>query len=314
MTDYLLIQKKRGDEGCDGFKIVFNLYTQENVNVPHKFEMSSEMEKMISQTSFKPGKHNKILIHGFQDSALDAGFQLIKNNYLEHNDYNVWIFDWSVVAAGPPMNYESVVKRMEATGACMAKFVKEIIKAGTKDIHLIGHSLGAHMTGYIAENLNLIIRKDYKVARITGLDPAFPLFRVGQKQSRVLSKDDADFVDILHTNGQFFGQTEAIGHVDFYLNGGFNQPLCNQFGNVCNHMSAMTYFAESIKTKASAKFEYKGFYGYPCPNIDEYIAGNWPFKKPDTLMGEYVDKDTRGTYIVMTNAKEPYGRGKELYE
>ena len=47
----------------------------------------------------------------------------------------------------------------------------------------------------------------------------------------LLNKDDADFVDILHTGGgtdpDDRGIFDPIGHVDFYANGGNHQPGCN---------------------------------------------------------------------------------------
>ena len=55
------------------------------------------------------------------------------------------------------------------------------------------------------------------------------MFPTNQAES-LLTKNDADFVDIVHTNGGTDPDDRAIfdplGHVDFYANGGHHQPGC----------------------------------------------------------------------------------------
>ena len=68
------------------------------------------------------------------------------------------------------------------------------------------------------------------LSRITGLDPAGPLFE-GYTSNVRLDKTDADFVDVIHSNGDSLiigglGAWEPIGHVDFYPNGGKAQRGC----------------------------------------------------------------------------------------
>lgn len=120
---------------------------------------------------------------------------------------------------------------------------------GVDDIHVIGFSLGAQVANYIANVL-----KPYLLPRITGLDPALPLFMTSNKQHK-LDPSDARFVDVYHCNvrcsrryfypGNMFcscqkfikifslnsqglmqGQIERTGSVDFYMNGGVYQPGC----------------------------------------------------------------------------------------
>ena len=65
---------------------------------------------------------------------------------------------------------------------------------------------------------------------ILGLDPAGPLFE-GYDPGVRLDKTDADYVDVIHSNGDSlivggFGTWEPLGHVDFYPNGGRAQRGC----------------------------------------------------------------------------------------
>ena len=63
------------------------------------------------------------------------------------------------------------------------------------------------------------------------MDPAEPEYLDHPKRVR-LDKDDADFVDVVHTNGAPImsggvGMLLACGDVDFYVNGGETQPGCS---------------------------------------------------------------------------------------
>lgn len=63
------------------------------------------------------------------------------------------------------------------------------------------------------------------------MDPAQPLFENLDKAVRI-DTSDADFVDVIHSNAKptipfiGFGMMRPVGHVDFYMNGGADQPGC----------------------------------------------------------------------------------------
>ena len=140
-----------------------------------------------------------------------------------------------------------------------------------KDVHLIGHSLGAQVCGFAGQGLD-------KVGRITGLDPAGPSFDGLPKEAR-LDKTDADFVDVIHTDSKPFipyfglGTLQAVGHIDFYPNGGKDQPNCDKEratgtirGRLCNHIRALEYFIASINAK-NVPLAHK------CTNYDTFTRG-----------------------------------------
>lgn len=91
--------------------------------------------------------------------------------------------------------------------------------------HFTGHSLGSQLTGFIGKAFYKLTGK--KIGRITALDPAGPAFDNSEVNcdSR-LCENDAEFVDVIHTDIQLYGYTSPMGHVDFYPNGGRHQPGC----------------------------------------------------------------------------------------
>ncbi|OXU27375.1 hypothetical protein TSAR_013817 [Trichomalopsis sarcophagae] len=130
-----------------------------------------------------------------------------------------------------------------------------------------------------------------------------PLFVTVGKDEK-LDASDAEFVDVFHTNAFVQGKIEPSGHVDFYMNGGVNQPGCwekrNPFG--CNHHRAAMYFAESINSQL-------GFWGWPCPGFLAYLLGLCPPRFPAILAGEPVNRNYRGFFLVKTKAKSPFAEG-----
>jgi len=157
-----------------------------------------------------------------------------------------------------------------------------------EDVHLIGHSLGAHTAGYAGERIP-------NLGRITGLDPAEPYFQ-GMGEAVRLDPSDANFVDVIHTDARSFflleipgyGMSQACGHVDFYPNNGKEQPGCalSQEGTslipltlikdgieeasrvllACNHVRAIKLFTDSINGKCP-------YVAHRCPSFQHFMAG-----------------------------------------
>lgn len=86
----------------------------------------------------------------------------------------------------------------------------------------------------------------YKMHQIlsTGLDPSASQW--GSNSHR-LRASDARYVEVIHTDGDGLGANglgTALGHVDFFANGGGNQPGCVLHS--CNHNRAWQLFAATL--------------------------------------------------------------------
>lgn len=86
----------------------------------------------------------------------------------------------------------------------------------------VGHSLGAHICGMVSNHLTT------KQHKIIGLDPARPLIEQHASRDYRLTRDDADNVQIIHTNAGTLGQQSLTGSLDLCINGGSLQPFCRR--------------------------------------------------------------------------------------
>ncbi|NXN23139.1 LIPR3 protein, partial [Nycticryphes semicollaris] len=141
-------------------------------------------------------------------------------------DVNCILTDWRGGSSGL---YTDAVNNVRIVGAELVYLVNLLEKDygySPANIHFIGHSLGAHAAGEAG-------RRKPGIGRITGLDPAGPLFQYTPTMVR-LDPSDAKFVDVIHTHaGHLFfdfapGILQTCGHLDFYPNGGKKMPGCHQ--------------------------------------------------------------------------------------
>lgn len=92
-----------------------------------------------------------------------------------------------------------------------------------KNVILIGHSLGGQITGWVGKRFRKLTKNT--LPRIIALDPAGPLFSSRPEDKR-LNKNDADIVMVLHSDGGKLGFGSRCGSIDFFPNGGSDQPGC----------------------------------------------------------------------------------------
>lgn len=116
--------------------------------------------------------------------------------------------------------------------------------ADPSKVELIANSLGAQVCGFAGQAFQHL--SSVSIGRITALDAALPLFAdVGDEER--LSKDDAELVVAIHTDGGVNGFLNPIGDIDFFPNGGKRvQPACVILDVLCKwqlvFLMNFTYF------------------------------------------------------------------------
>ncbi|XP_015116860.1 phospholipase A1 [Diachasma alloeum] len=303
-------------------RVKFLVHTR-NSKVPYRLYAEDDQFE-IALSSFKPEMKTVFIVHGFLADGAESWIQEMAEAYLAFEDVNVIAVDWSQYSN--ILNYYKAVVNAKNAARAIVKFLQLAVASypETKnwgEIHLIGHSLGAHVSGMAAEAFKEIVSR-WKIVRITGLDPAQPCFAASGLSLR---KTDAPFVDIIHTNGKLLagmglGLRDPIGHVDFYANGGQRQPGCWREGSkwdrpraeimeaVCSHQRSYDYFTESLRL-AAEKMNNK-FWGHEwdqSPLNASKLVGKDCSSDDCVEMGINADKyERRGTFFVSTGNNNPY--------
>ncbi|XP_031789463.1 pancreatic triacylglycerol lipase isoform X1 [Nasonia vitripennis] len=269
----------------DSINPLFMLYTRDRVDDPH--ELVIDRISTIRDSPLRRNENLYFIIHGYLDNGNKTWVLRMMNELLLRENCNVVVINW-IGGAGPP--YTQAVANTRLVGAMTGRLASQLIQKGKMQasrLHCIGHSLGAHTCGYVGHNLR--VQYGYKLGRITGLDPAEPHFSNTSPLVR-LDPSDADFVTAIHTDCSPFisgglGISQPVAHIDFFPNGGRNQPGCNEgvFNSItlekgsffrgikrflgCNHIRSYEYFIESINTVCP-------FLSVPCTSWERFQNGS----------------------------------------
>ncbi|XP_060842170.1 lipase member H-B-like [Rhopalosiphum padi] len=251
------------------------------------------------------GKPLIVITHGWRGSDEDdKGVFAIKTAYVDIGGFNIITADWNRVAKN--LLYPMPAYLTVQVGSIIAKLLENFVNLAVidpSDIHVIGHSLGAHVSGACGAAFSL-----GKIGRITGLDPAGPGFEYVSLRSDHLDSTDATFVDVIHTATGTAGYSKPLGHADFYPNEGKPpQPGClesykpSAFVNLigCSHSRSHQFYTDSIYHRYS-------MIATECPSWDEYTSGECK-NNSKSPMGHDADPKASGLFYLETNGVAPYG-------
>ncbi|XP_067279274.1 lipase member H [Pseudorasbora parva] len=238
------------------------LYTRANIScgqlLSHQDPFSNPHFNLSSPTTF--------LIHGYRPTGSPPVWLYdFVVSLLNRRDMNVIVVDWNRGATN--MNYWKVVKNTRKVAANLTELIQKMKDNGASlsSIHMIGVSLGAHISGFTGANFN------GEIDRITALDPAGPEFN-GQPPSERLDPTDAKFVEALHTDMDALGYRNLLGHIDYYANGGADQPGCPKSifsGSAyfkCDHQRSVFLYMSSLNGSCPIT-------AYPCESYKDFLDG-----------------------------------------
>ncbi|XP_015586914.1 phospholipase A1 member A [Cephus cinctus] len=293
--DYLLKNKEDVEQLVD--KIRLKIYTGRSDCNLNSYDTSiAYPENILHEIDFK--KPLVIYLHGFREHPSNESVQTVVGAYLDRGNDNILLVDWSDLALE---RYITLVIKIKIIGKIIAGALEKLLSYGinVNTLHIIGHSLGAQIAGFIGKYSNV------QLPRITGLDPAKPGFYVLNLQH--IDKTDAKVVDIVHTDGGVYGAFVPTGSVDFFANGGSRpQPGCPFLTipftpeDFCSHWRSWRFYAESVTNPYA-------FMAVKCTSYTNFISG--ACKDNDKIYFGYVTPhNASGSYYFNTNAQYPFGQ------
>ncbi|XP_061719965.1 pancreatic triacylglycerol lipase-like [Cydia pomonella] len=213
------------------------LYTRRNFIISQTLVINNV--DSILNSNFNANNPTIIIAHGWLSNRNTEPNPSVRSAYLNKADVNVIIVDWSRLALS---DYATAALGVPAVGRGVGQFLRflnQVTGARFDNMHLIGFSLGAHLVGNAGRELG------GQVIRVTGLDPAGPLWNLSRDR---LQPTDGGYVEAIHTDGGYtvggLGIGSAIADADFFPNGGISQPGC--LTNICNHNRAWELFAATV--------------------------------------------------------------------
>ncbi|XP_071985948.1 inactive pancreatic lipase-related protein 1-like [Engystomops pustulosus] len=210
--------------------VYFYLYTPS-----HPDEYEEIFPDNLCSSGFNFNRKTRIVCHGFTENGKEPWIRDMCQEFSKHDADNCIAVDWSAASS---MVYVQAANSVRTVATSIANLLEvlEVTYGYSSACHLIGHSLGAHVMGFVGK-----YRKN--IFRITGLDTAAPYFE-GAGDDVGLSRNDATFVDTIHTSALplanlGLGFINPVGDIDFYPNGGGIMPECPDVTAIQHQVACM---------------------------------------------------------------------------
>ncbi|GIY05845.1 pancreatic lipase-related protein 2 [Caerostris darwini] len=320
---------KRIDRSWTNTTMRFLLFTRRNPQEPELLHLCNGT--LPKNSNFKAQNRFIVFIPGFMFGVCELdSISEIKDELLNKGDFNVLLVDGKEEYGMDFVYAKENSKRAANIIIKVLQNIQDETGFKNKDLYLIGHSLGAHTAGMVGQG--------FKVNRITGLDPGGVVFSKNTPDNMILDRNDAELVDVIHTNGgkglPHLGISFPMGDADFYVNGGTIQPSCSyrawnsikslnflyllgmaSVPSICAHAQCLEYYKLSISNV------YGKFIGFPCSSYKKFQSGQCTIDgATNVTMGFEFEKDFTPKqhgkksvkYYVTTSSSWPFVSSKKF--
>ncbi|XP_072937188.1 pancreatic lipase-related protein 2-like [Epargyreus clarus] len=226
-----VIEEELARSGADN---QYWLFTRRNANSPQIIINGNAMS--IWGSNYLGSRPIKVIVHGLAANGNSQINSMLTSAWLTVGDVNVIVVDWRRLAGS---NYATATNGAVDVGRAIGNFVSWLISTAGgnwNDVHFTGVGIGAQIAAIAGRLANRRPR------RITALNPISPMW---QNNANAIRRTDGGYVEVIHTDNTITN-TPLSGHVDFFPNGGRNQPGCGN--TACSQSRSYHLFASTIRT------------------------------------------------------------------
>lgn len=271
---------------ADVIKPEFLYYTPEKNQQVQKIDFFN-LDRSIDALQITRMRNFFAIVHGF-GADWPKGWMFNMKDHLNALDHDALIVRWTGGAKDPL--YFQAASNTRVVGMALAMVMNKLSakkKISVANSTIIGFSLGGQVAGYAGSNIP-------RLRRIIAIDPAGPFFQCMHHKAR-LDATDADFVQAIHTNGDYFlmggcGTHQQFGDMDVYFNGGTQQPGCGRGfaqsyssllklnfslmveSSSCSHNRAPRLLTEILAHALNPEQKCQ-MVAFPCQSAEDWKAG-----------------------------------------
>ena len=183
---------------------------------------------ILNNPNFNQNKPTTFYFYGSMEFTLIPTVVVIRDAYLANGRHNF-------IIVGNKIPVLHILRNTPIISDKISDNVLEFVGAGydIKNITFLSYSLGSKAIAPMTSRLiNIKSNHKLRIPRLVALDPGIMQdHELSMSGGQRLNSNDADFVMTVHTDCHYWGTKESHGHVNFWINGGCDQPICaNDFG------------------------------------------------------------------------------------